>query len=158
MKTLLLALSLLSPAAFAAPSADLLEVTRTSGFVMPDYGFSSKCEVNATHTLLRHSFRKAGRKEEVTYEATKYTAALPSAEAVTAAIQEAARSRIEKVQGPVDGPTNIFTGILEGEVVDQHVKLYQASTSGDDYRNVAPSVDALVEFGNLNCPYPKLGR
>lgn len=158
MKTLILALSILSAPAFAAESTKLLEVSRHSGFVPQDYAVSSKCSVGSEHTLLQHTFGKKGRAPETSYEATQYTRDLPDADAVTAAIKQAARAKLLDEQGPVDGPTDTYIGILEGRVVDQHVKLLGKSTSGHDFRNQGKQVPALVEFADLNCPWAKLGE
>ncbi|RZA01515.1 MAG: hypothetical protein EOP11_17400 [Proteobacteria bacterium] len=154
MKNIILALALFSPTAFAEGDASLLEVSRSAGFVHPDYAFSSKCSVGSRHTFLQHTFGQTKRAPESTYEATKFTSALPDAQAVARALEDAARGNLIDEQGPVDGPTNKYTGVIEGRVVDQHVKLQLRSTSGSDYRNEATSVPALVELADLNCPLP----
>jgi hypothetical protein len=154
MKFLIVALTLLSSSAFAAGNGKLLEVHRNAGFVHPDWAFSSDCTVGAEHTFIQNKFGKKDRQPESHYEPTRFTSELADAAAVTAALRQAALGILIDEQGPVDGPTDRYTGIVEGDVVDQHVKLQLRSTSGNNHRNKSPVVPALVELADLNCPYP----
>jgi hypothetical protein len=154
MKSLLVALTLLSSSAFAADGR-LLEVRRNAGFVHPDWAYRSECSVGASHTLTHNKFGKKDREPETIYEATQYTRDLPDAAAVVSALKQAAQGILIDEQGPVDGPTDVYTGIVEGGTVDQHVKLLQRSTSGNNYRNKSPVIPALVELADLNCPLPR---
>ena len=82
---------------------------------------------------------------------TVYTAAVPNAKAAIALSKLAAKGKIVESNGPTDGPTSTYVGVVEGAVVDSHVKLY-FNYSSTRYRNsVEKAVKALTEFADANC-------
>jgi hypothetical protein len=136
-----------------ASDGALVEVKKNSGFVMPDYRYSLDCQIYDSYTF-RRLVTGASGKEEVKVEKTVFTAAVPSKSAALELVQEAAKGSLLFRDGPTDGPTTTVTGILEGPVVDQHVKLLK-DFSSSVWTNSAQGVQALIEFADLNCPAPQ---
>jgi hypothetical protein len=151
------AMALIFTAALAAAEAPatLVEVKKYSGFVPAELSYSLECIINSDATLRQYTLGTDNRLQEETV-ATQYTSHLKDADAVRKFIWAAEGADVTITPGPVDGPTNFYTGILQGKVIDLHVKLSQYNGgSGQILRNTAPGLADLEEFANLNCPEPK---
>jgi hypothetical protein len=159
MKALIPALITLAFAAAASAAetpATLMQVKKYSGFVPAALAYSLECTISSDFTIRRYA---VGTDNQLRDESgpTKYTDKLKDADVIRKFIWGAEGADVTILPGPVDGPTNFYTGILEGKVIDLHVKLSQYNGgSGQILKNTAEGIDILEEFANLNCPEPKL--
>lgn len=136
-----------------ADSVELMRIRKNSGFTPPQYRFSLECVVYDDYVETRILRGRVGEKPEVSHEKTVYTEKVPSLGVAQALLERAARGSIDFRNGPTDGPTSVYVGVLEGEVVSRHVKLL-ANYSTRVFENKAPGVESLLEFGDANCPWP----
>ncbi len=155
MKSIALGTMLLLGSVFASASesTQLLEVRLNSGFTPPEYSYYVKCQV--TSTMVSVESRKGNATApNFSNAAVVWTKAVPNEKTALALLNAAAKSKsLTEAMGPTDGPSSVYTGVLEGEVVDRMVKLY-VDYSDVRYTNPAKGVDALVEFGQANCQRP----
>lgn len=150
-KLILTLAALLASPAFAAEEIKLMEVTKYSGFTMPKFSYSQNCDIGSGHSLVK-TRRGESRDWDHRYNETRYTEALPDQAAVVAALKKAAKGLLDETSGPVDGPSDTYVGILEGKVSDLYIRLSgRNGGNGTVFRNTADGIDALVEFGALNC-------
>lgn len=150
MKKSLFAVLLFSLTSAAFANDQLMVVNKHSGFVPPQYAYGLECQIGGEYT---YSDLRTGADPVPATSVVKtvYTAAVPSAEVALAFITAASKGAMVKSGGPTDGPSSAYVGILEGDVVDQHVKIYM-DYSTTRYRNDAEAaVKALVEFADANC-------
>ncbi len=152
MKNILLAATIVTLAGIAQ-AEDLIKLQRGSGFVPPDMAFSVECTISTNGTMI--SARKgANAVETVGYKSgLLLTAKVPYLATIKKMIAQAAKGKLKETPAPTDGPSFSLTGIIEGKVVDQYVKLYRSYTSGGNIgeNNAKGVVDALAEFADLNC-------
>lgn len=155
MKSVILGSMLLlgSLVASANESTRLLEVRLNSGFTPPVHSYYVKCAV--TSTMVTTESRKGNATTpDFSSAAVVWTKEVPNEKTALVLLNAAAKSRsLTEEMGPTDGPSSVFTGILEGTVVDRMVKLY-IDYSEVRYTNPSKGVKALVEFGRANCARP----
>ena len=150
MKAVFIIISLLTLSAFSQEK--LMELTRSSGFVPPEMAFHSKCEIYGDWSMLRNTKGATG-EVETKYNQTIYTNKLQDVNQVLAALTEASEGGIIKFPAPMDGPSSVYIGILEGEVFDKYIKIYSISGGGFGSKNNSPAVKDLMEFANVNCVF-----
>lgn len=152
MKNILLMTAVLTLAGFAQ-AEDLIKLERGSGFVPPDMAFSVDCTISTQGAMI--SQLKGANSDETRGYASGliYTAKAPDIASIKKMIAQAAKGKLKETPAPTDGPSYSLTGIIEGKVVDQYVKLYRSYTSGGNIgeNNAKGVVDALGEFADLNC-------
>ena len=139
--------------ASASESTRLMEVRLHSGFTPPQYSYAVKCEISSMYVMVES--RKGNVKtSDYSSKEVVWTKAVPNVKAALTLITAAARSKkLVESMGPTDGPSSVYTGVLEGDVVDRMVKL-SIDYSEVVRLNPAKGVEALVEFGQANCARP----
>jgi hypothetical protein len=149
MKFAIAALAFLAAASvLAEESPQLMIVSGHSGYVPEGMQYHIECKIYGDYTFLETT--KGRDQAEFNVVDTKYTSKVKSAKAALAMINKMAKGKMRKSMGPQDGPTTSYVGILEGDVIDQHVKIFTNGSSIS--RNSAEtSVAAMVEFADLNC-------
>jgi hypothetical protein len=133
------------------PVRVLMNIKKFSGMVPNSQTYSLVCEIRNDTSQRRWS--KAGGVPQVDSKPTIYTANVPDATKALSFLQEASQGQIVSSRGPTDGPTALYMGIIEGDVVSLHIRLLD-DRSTEVYRNSAASVAALLAFGDANCAMP----
>lgn len=152
MKKILTVTALMALAAFAQ-AEDIIKLERSSGFVPPGMASAVECTISTDGAMISE---RAGPNMN---ETRGYAAGLIMTQKVANVatikkmIAQAAKGKLLETPAPTDGPNYSLTGIIEGRVVDQYVKLYRSYTSGGNIgsNSVKAAVDALGEFADLNC-------
>lgn len=147
-KSIILSVALFLCSVVMASAAPLMTVTKNSGFVLPRFAYHIECSVGALVTTRRIRLGESSRTI-IRNVPTRYTQTIPNSRSALNFIILAARGRIDITRGPTDGPTSSYHGFYSGRrvmlLVDQSIR---------KYRNTAPTVSALLELGNRNCPTP----
>lgn len=155
MKSALFALALIGTQALAShamASGRILHVSRHSGYVPPEYAYALECDFYDTQVVRRWMIGGTGQWNGNTAP-IEFTGSVPDAAAAQSLIQQAAQGQLLKTNGPTDGPSLVITGIIEGDVVDQHVKILR-DYSDTVFTNSAKGTKALVDWAVKNCEAP----
>lgn len=152
MQSAAAAAALLSATSALADPA-LLFVTKNSGFVAPASAYHMQCEVGADYTSILILKGVGLATVERQTRPTVYTSKVRTERAAMRIIQDALSGRLVESTGPTDHPTASYVGIIEGEVVERRVKLYE-DLSITRRKNSARGIDNLVEFADANCAVP----
>lgn len=139
--------------ASADDSRRILFVTKNSGFVPPDRAYHVECDVYNDHTEMRIRKGVEPAVPDVQLRTTAYTPRVRDSRYALRLIQEATLGRIVLGTGRTDAPTASYIGILEGDVVERRVKLYE-DLGVTRRKNSARGVDELIELADTNCPTP----
>ncbi len=152
MKNILITAAVLTLAGFAQ-AEDLIKLERSSGFVPPGMASSVECTISSQGAMIS-AYAGANMNETKGYaNGLIYTAKVANVAAIKKMIAQAAKGKLLETPAPTDGPNYSLTGIIEGKVIDQYVKLYRSYTSGGNIgsNSAKAAVDALGEFADLNC-------
>ncbi len=144
MKNMIVWLSLLglSPLAAAAPRVALVREYRT-GFVPASWTRSDRCEVSLKETRITRTFQGVSSTEIRTIVISD----------VNDLLLKASQGKITSENGPVDSPTQVYYGYLEGEKGSlQKVDLYEENGEvGLLKYNNAEAAATLRHLLDVNC-------
>lgn len=155
MKSALFALALIGIQALAShamASGRILHVSRHSGYVPPQYTYAVECDFYETQLVRRWMIGGTGNWQGES-KAIRFIDFVANASAAQSLIQQAAQGQLLKTDGPTDGPSLVVTGIIEGDVVDQHVKILR-DYSDTVFTNSAHGTNALIDLAVKNCEAP----
>jgi hypothetical protein len=142
---LLFSATMFGSSAFAAP---LISVTKASGFVMPMFSYNLNCTINPANTIMQ--LRRGQRPAVISAHMTHFTSQVPNAFMASRMIALAAGGLLISSPGPTDLPTSSFYGFWGNRkvplLINQSILIR---------RNNGRTVNALLQFANLNCPAPR---
>jgi len=150
VKVFVLVVSLISTLSFAQ---ELFLITKRSGFTPPEYSYSLKCEISKDYTAVTYSKGKVRELKNVV-NPTSYTKLIPNQVQLQKYLKIASTGKLTKTVAPTDAPSSKYVGIIPGEVIDQHIKIYIFSGSGIFQNSQKEAKQALLAFGDLNCQLP----
>jgi hypothetical protein len=134
--------------AFADGNPLLMVVESHSGHVPQGMQYSVECKIYEDVTYIETT--KGRGKTETNVVETKYTPKVKNAKIALKMFEGMANRENDETDGPMDGPTVSYVGVMEGDVVERRVKIYSKGSTIVRNRGEA-YVAATVEFADFNC-------